>query len=1214
MIKWIGEHIWDFVSRFRNDIYMESIPDGTIASGKNLGLDSSNKVVKSSSPSGSIDLTSEVTGTLPVANGGTGATSLNNLITLSTHTTGDYVASLTAGSLIDLQNNTGEGATPTIDVDLSELTDMTESWTTAEDEFVVLDNGTQRRKLSSEIFGSNAFTSTTIGTTTNALTFDDATVQLNTGTTFDGSAARTVSAKTAAISDGGTGLATADQIHTFVTTQTDAIDADTSGNAATATALATTRAFQTNLGSTSSANFDGTAANTHGVTGTLAVGNGGTGQTSVTDFKNVLDDETWSFANNVTLAGFVLDGNTITGVNDSSEFDDDDAHIMTSAAINDRFAQINADTTGQAGTVATIAGLAPNTATTQATQPNITTMTGVFTGSANQLLTDDGDGTVTSEANLTFNGSTLSIEADSNTTANGLFIDCNSLTTGHALEIDVDDAIGTTHTTSLAEINYNKSANAASGQTIIVTGLDINIDDDADSNAGDSLVYLTGVASTIDTVDDDPLIAQATCYSANVMTGPDSAYGLKTNLPDGSAFADIRMRSSASASDYAEIRTGANGALTIETTDGGGTDGHIELAADGDITLDSAGQIKLEPASGNNILLDDILTIDGPVVVPVATSHNAAGTDISIGAGSTTAGTTNNIAGGSLTIHGGQGKGTGAGGDIIFKTANAGASGSSLNSLATALTISDDLSSTFAGAIVGNLTGNADTATEATNITVSANNTANETVYPIFVDGATGTQGAESDTGLTYNPNSGMLSTGGVTAAAFVGDLQGEAETVATIAGLAPNTATTQATQPNITTMTGVFTGSANQLITDDGDGTVTSESTLTYDNGTLTATSSTDELPHLILDCTHAGTGGPVFSFKNTATGEDNDGLGRIYFSGSNAADQATTFASITGSITTAADTDEAGKLNINIAASNGSTSNERQALSATGHGTNDIVDIGLAYGTTSTTTVAGNLNVNGTDHTFTSATADKPVLSLTNTNTTSSSQASIQFIKDAADVSVGEYLGKIDWIGDNDAGTPEQITYATIFGRAHDETDGSEQGAMYLKVGANDGTSTAGITLEGGESVGIVKVNIPTREIDFNPGTTDGKYQSGDVVFFGGTTGMTTGKCYYLNDSGSWTITNADAEADASGLLAIALGADSDTNGMLLRGVVTPYGPAGTDDYGKKVYLRAQDGILTTAAPSSSGNIVRIVGYMLHDSDDAIYFCPDNTYVEIA
>jgi len=42
---------------------------------------------------------------------------------------------------------------------------------------------------------------------------------------------------TAAIADGGTGLATADQIHTFVTTQTDAIAASTSGTAAIATTV-----------------------------------------------------------------------------------------------------------------------------------------------------------------------------------------------------------------------------------------------------------------------------------------------------------------------------------------------------------------------------------------------------------------------------------------------------------------------------------------------------------------------------------------------------------------------------------------------------------------------------------------------------------------------------------------------------------------------------------------------------------------------------------------------------------------------------------------------------------------------------------------------------------------------------------------------------------------------------------------------------------------
>ena len=58
----------------------------------------------------------------------------------------------------------------------------------------------------------------------------------------------------------------------------------------------------------------------------------------------------------------------------------------------------------------------------------------------------------------------------------------------------------------------------------------------------------------------------------------------------------------------------------------------------------------------------------------------------------------------------------------------------------------------------------AGSATVAANVTVFANNTTNETCYPLFVDGATGTQNCESDTGLTYNP-----STGALTAVSFAG-------------------------------------------------------------------------------------------------------------------------------------------------------------------------------------------------------------------------------------------------------------------------------------------------------------------------------------------------------------------------------------------------------------------------------------------------------------
>ena len=83
-------------------------------------------------------------------------------------------------------------------------------------------------------------------------------------------------------------------------------------------------------------------------------------------------------------------------------------------------------------------------------------------------------------------------------------------------------------------------------------------------------------------------------------------------------------------------------------------------------------------------------------------------------------------------------------------------------------------STAFVGDITGDVTGNADTATLATSVTITANNSADETVYPTFVDGATGTQGLETDTGLSYNPNSGTLTTtilAGVSTTARYADL-----------------------------------------------------------------------------------------------------------------------------------------------------------------------------------------------------------------------------------------------------------------------------------------------------------------------------------------------------------------------------------------------------------------------------------------------------------
>ena len=81
-------------------------------------------------------------------------------------------------------------------------------------------------------------------------------------------------------------------------------------------------------------------------------------------------------------------------------------------------------------------------------------------------------------------------------------------------------------------------------------------------------------------------------------------------------------------------------------------------------------------------------------------------------------------------------------------------------------------SDAFAGPLTGDVTGTADV---ATSITVSANNSTDETTYPLFVDGATGSQGGETDTGFTYNPSSGNLTIGGALTSATL-DISGNAD------------------------------------------------------------------------------------------------------------------------------------------------------------------------------------------------------------------------------------------------------------------------------------------------------------------------------------------------------------------------------------------------------------------------------------------------------
>ena len=250
-MKWLGQYIQDLPSRFRDDVYLESISTGTIASDGHLGLDSNNKIVKAEDGGG--DLTSIVAGT------GLSGTSLTGPIpTLNVDASLSHLSSI----ILDVNKDVTPGDGAVIHVDSHDVTDTntSASGTAAmythiniEHPRLLATNASVTTTAAASLYIKGAPTASTNQTITNpyALWVDDGLVK------FDG-----------ALTVGGT------------------ITGDVTGN---------------------------------------------------------------------------LTGDVIAG--DDSAMVDSSAKTFTGA--------LTGNVTGQADTVATIAGLAPNTATTQATQPNI---------------------------------------------------------------------------------------------------------------------------------------------------------------------------------------------------------------------------------------------------------------------------------------------------------------------------------------------------------------------------------------------------------------------------------------------------------------------------------------------------------------------------------------------------------------------------------------------------------------------------------------------------------------------------------------------------------------------------------------------------------------------------------------------------------------------------------------------------------------------------
>jgi len=129
------------------------------------------------------------------------------------------------------------------------------------------------------------------------------------------------------------------------------------------------------------------------------------------------------------------------------------------------------------------------------------------------------------------------------------------------------------------------------------------------------------------------------------------------------------------------------------------------------------------------------------------------------------------------------------------------------------------------------------------------------------------------------------------------------------------------------------------------------------------------------------------------------------------------------------------------------------------------------------------------------------------------------------------------------------------------------------------------------------------------------DLSYLSSSVTGYGdilkiGTGTLVAGNVYYLNASQVWTATDSDVVASSDGLLGIALGTSPTADGVLIRGYVRNVSWSFTT--GAKLYLSGTPSGITSTVPSTTGTVIRHLGYSIDGTNNRIYFNPSNEWLE--
>ena len=324
-------------------------------------------------------------------------------------------------------------------------------------------------------------------------------------------------------------------------------------------------------------------------------------------------------------------------------------------------------------------------------------------GSDGQFIKTDGSGNLSFVSQVSANDATITISGGTGLKTGGNFttnqssaetitlnLDVNGLTAITALE--QDDAFivaDSSDTNNEKKITFSNLEDAIfgniSGDATVATGGALTIANDAVENA----MIAAGAVDTTELADNAVTNAKLANSSLTVTAGDGLGGGGSVSL-GSSVSLNVNVDDSSIETNGDSLRVKAGG-VTNDMLAGSIANGKL---TNDSVTVGST-EINLGSSATTIAGLTEVTSTD---FIGDLSKADASGTD---------------AAGTNLTIKGGAGTGSGAGGSVLIQVADGGSTGSSVNSHATAVTIADDKTMTAAGDVVisGNLTVSGTTTT-----------------------------------------------------------------------------------------------------------------------------------------------------------------------------------------------------------------------------------------------------------------------------------------------------------------------------------------------------------------------------------------------------------------------------------------------------------------------------------------------------------------------